>query len=78
MTDSIRDSATKPPAPRWVKVFGIIAIAFVLLLAVALATGLGGPGAHGPSRHMPGGEQQVPSEDGGGHVPPPGIPDHDG
>lgn len=78
MTDPIRDPAVKPPAPRWVKVFGIIAIVLVLLLAIALATGLGGPGRHGPGRHMPGGEQQQPADEDGGHMPPPGVRDHDG
>jgi len=46
--------------PRWVKVFGIIALIVVLLFVILLLTG--GPGGHGPSRHMaPGG--------GGGHTP---------
>jgi hypothetical protein len=34
------------PAPRWVKVFGIIGVVFVLLIIVMLLTG------HGPGRHM--------------------------
>ena len=42
-----------PGAPRWVKVFGIAAIALVLLFALVLVTGIGGP--HGPGRHMPSG-----------------------
>lgn len=33
--------------PRWVKVFGIIAIVFALLFAILLLTG------HGPGRHIP-------------------------
>jgi hypothetical protein len=32
--------------PRWVKVFGVIAVLVVLLIAVMLLTG------HGPGRHM--------------------------
>jgi len=36
--------------PRWVKVFGIIGIALVLLVVIMLLTG-GGPGGHGPGRH---------------------------
>jgi hypothetical protein len=36
-------------APRWVKVFGIIALVVVLLVVVLLLTR--GPGGHGPSRH---------------------------
>jgi ABC-type transporter Mla subunit MlaD len=36
-------------APRWVKVFGIIALLVVLLFVVLLVTGRGGD--HGPGRH---------------------------
>lgn len=35
--------------PRWVKVFGIIAVAVVLLLLALLL--IRGPGGHGPQRH---------------------------
>jgi hypothetical protein len=50
--------------PRWVKVFGIIALLMVLLIVILLLTG--GPGGHGPGRHMsPGG--------GGGHTTPAGV-----
>ena len=35
--------------PRWVKVFGIIALVVVLLFVVLLLS----PGRHGPGRHMP-------------------------
>ena len=35
-------------APRWVKVFGAIALVVVLLLAILLLTG---GGDHGPGRH---------------------------
>jgi len=49
--------------PRWVKVFGIIALVLVLLVVVVLATGRGG--SHGPGRH-------APSGDAGGHAPPAG------
>ena len=78
MGTSVRDKAAKQPAPRWVKILGIIAVALILLVAIALATGLGGPGGHGPGRHMPGGDQQMEPGNGGGHVPPPGVPDHSG
>jgi hypothetical protein len=54
---------SKPPTtPRWVKVFGIIAIVLVLLV-VLLLTGVLGSG-HGPGRHVPGGDTP------GGHTPP--------
>ena len=59
-----RQTADLPPypgTPRWVKVFGIIAIGLVLLVVILLLTG--GPGRHGPGRHMgPGGSSaQTPS-----------------
>jgi hypothetical protein len=41
-----------PGAPRWVKVFGIIAIVVVLLVVILALAG----GQHGPSRHMLGGD----------------------
>ncbi|MFN2565898.1 MAG: hypothetical protein ABR499_12955 [Gemmatimonadaceae bacterium] len=50
--------------PRWVKVFGIIALVVVVLFAILMSTG--GPGGrHGPSRHMPAGDT-------GGQTTPPG------
>jgi hypothetical protein len=58
--------ANRPPypgTPRWVKVFGIIAI-FVVLLVVAMM--LIGGGEHGPARH-------TPSGDAGGQVPPSSV-----
>jgi hypothetical protein len=51
----------QPGMPRWVKVFGIIAIALVLLVVVIM---LVSGGEHGPGRHLPGGETP------GGHTPP--------
>jgi len=44
-----RDADQYPGTPRWVKVIGIILLGVVLLVAFAIATGLGGP--HGPQRH---------------------------
>jgi hypothetical protein len=41
-----RRSAATAPAPRWVKVFGLIGVAVVLLIIILLLTG------HGPSRHL--------------------------
>ncbi len=66
-------------APRWVKVFGVIALVLVLLVGILLLTG-GGPGGHGPGRHSSGGDaggQTPPSSatkprDAGGHEPPAG------
>jgi hypothetical protein len=46
--------------PRWVKVFGIIALVVALLVVVMLVTGVGGE--HGPGRHNPsGGAAETPS-----------------
>jgi hypothetical protein len=46
--------------PRWVKVFGIVALVLVLLVGIVIVTGVGGD--HGPSRHLPAGGA-------GGHTP---------
>jgi hypothetical protein len=45
------DSRERPSTPRWVKVFGVIALLLVVLVVIALLTG-GGPGEHGPGRHV--------------------------
>jgi hypothetical protein len=91
MTDSAdpnRDETAVGPGhepttgtPRWVKVFGIVAVAVVVLLVVVMVTG--GPGRHGPGRHTPSddrGDQTAPSAapaQPGGHTgPPPGV-EHD-
>lgn len=64
--DDIGDDST----PRWVKVFGIIAIVLVVLFVIVQLTG-----EHGPGRHMPSIEQLdggTPSGDAGDHRPPGG------
>ena len=38
-----------PGTPRWVKVFGLIALVLVLLFAIVILTD---PGRHGPRRHI--------------------------
>jgi hypothetical protein len=46
------DTGSEEPlagAPRWVKVFGIVALVVILLFVVLLVTGRGGE--HGPGRH---------------------------
>ena len=66
-----------PSTPRWVKVFGIIAIALVLLFVILHLTGnsLGGPGGHTPlgsdlgGHTPPGGAGDTPSSDAAGHTP---------
>lgn len=71
------DRGSTTSTPRWVKVFGLVALAVILLIVVLLVVG-GGPGGHGPGRHGGGGD--VPptgATEGGGHTPPPGV-DHGG
>ena len=43
------DRGSTTSTPRWVKVFGIIALVLVLLMVVMLLIG----GGHGPGRHAP-------------------------
>ena len=68
------DTANDTGTPRWVKVFGIIAIVLVLLVGFILITGVGGP--HGPGRHSPsgdaGGDTPIASVMGELPVPDPG------
>ena len=61
------DRGSTTGTPRWVRVFGIIAIVLVLLVVVLLLTG--GPGRHGPGRHLPSGGA-------GGQAPPASVPVH--
>jgi hypothetical protein len=50
----------KPSTPRWVKVFGIIGIALVLLFVILKFTGVGGE--HGPGRHKTSGSVPTSGE----------------
>lgn len=50
----------RPGTPRWVWAFGIIGIVVVLFIVIALVTGLGGPGGHGPARHLSGSGSPTP------------------
>lgn len=61
------DSPPYPGTPRWVKVFGIIALVVVLLFVVLMFTR--GPGGHGPVRH-------IPSGDPGGHTRRSSVTEH--
>ena len=54
------DRGSPPSTPRWVKVFGIIALVVVLLVAIMLISG------HGPGRHMHGAGL-------GGYTPPSSV-----
>jgi hypothetical protein len=53
-SDSNSDTSDGPRTPRWVKVFVIIALVLVLMVAIMIFTGLGGE--HGPGRHLPSGD----------------------
>jgi hypothetical protein len=57
------DRGSTAGTPRWVKVFGLIALVVVLLFVVLLLTG----GPHNPGRHGVGG---------GGHTPPSSVTEH--
>lgn len=46
------DRRSTAPAPRWVKVFGAVALVVVLLIVALM---LAGGGGHGPGRHTGGG-----------------------
>jgi len=54
------DGETAPGAPRWVKVFGIIAIVIVLLFLILMFT-RGPGGRHGPGRHFSSGDTRATS-----------------
>ena len=63
---------TRPAGtPRWVKVFGIIALVVIVLIAVMFVTGRGG--GHGPGRHAPSADD-TPPRDAGGHSAATGAP----
>jgi hypothetical protein len=43
------DRGSPPGTPRWVKVFGMIALVLVVAIVIVLLVG----GGHGPGRHAP-------------------------
>jgi hypothetical protein len=49
-TDVETDRRSPPSTPRWVKLFGIIALVLLLLFGGMHVTG---SSQHGPGRHMP-------------------------
>jgi hypothetical protein len=73
------DDAPDRGTPRWVKVFGALALVAVVLVVILLLSG----GDHGPGRHSDAGgaaSQTQPSRTGdpdaaGGHTPPAGAHD---
>jgi hypothetical protein len=54
MTDTPENDRQPAGIPRWVKVFGIVALVLVVLVVVLVVTGRGG--GHGPGRHTQGGD----------------------
>jgi hypothetical protein len=50
MANQPPESGNYPGTPRWVKAFGIVFLALVVLLVVMIVTGHGGP--HSPLRHL--------------------------
>jgi hypothetical protein len=48
-TEIGHDGVPTSGMPRWVKVFGVIALALIVLLVILILTG--GGGGHGPGRH---------------------------
>jgi hypothetical protein len=45
------ERGSPPKTPRWVKLFGIIALVLILVVVIGLVAGVAGP--HGPRRHIP-------------------------
>ncbi|MDP9203705.1 MAG: hypothetical protein M3P26_17515 [Gemmatimonadota bacterium] len=69
------DQESTTSTPRWVKVFGIIAIVVALLFVILL---LAGGGRHGPGRHRlsdggPGGQTPPASVTESGRAPPEAV-----
>lgn len=63
------DPGSPPGVPGWVKVFGIVALVLVVLVAIIMVTGIGGE--HGPGRHLSAGNPaSTPTANPGGGVPP--------
>ncbi len=70
------DGGSPAGMPRWVKVFGIVALVLLLLFVVVQFAG----GGHGPGRHVPPGDtssvgvtdDRTPFGNLGGHAPPDG------
>lgn len=56
MTGSTPDN--KNDTPRWVKISGAVAGVLILLVAIMIISGIGGP--HGPGRHIP--SDSMPTE----------------
>lgn len=68
------DPGAPPGVPGWVKVFGIVALVLVVLVAILIVTGIGGE--HGPGRHLSAGNSggNTPTGSRGGGIPPEAEP----
>ncbi|CEO91183.1 conserved hypothetical protein (plasmid) [Sinorhizobium fredii HH103] len=44
------DQSPYPGTPRWVKISGVILGVLIMLAAILMVSGIGGP--HGPGRHL--------------------------
>lgn len=64
---SVPGRGSRPATPRWVKVFGIVALIVVVLVVVMLVVG---GGNHGPGRHT-GGDAEAGAAS--GHTAPEGA-----
>src|SRR5687768_9190366 len=59
-SSTVVPGATRPPTPRWVKIFMVLGlIALVLILGVVVANMAGFGGEHGPGRHFGGGSDMT-------------------
>lgn len=54
------DPLPYPGAPRWVKIIGVAAAVLALVVLIVVLAG-GGPGRHGPGRHIPASAPSGPS-----------------
>lgn len=73
-TEALPNSEEFAGAPRWVKVFGAIAIVVIALFVILLIAGGGG---HGPGRHLPANDPPAGSTTSPGDAEPGGSADHE-
>jgi len=74
---SVEPDRSTTGVSRWQMVVGIIGLVLILGLGILMFGPGPGGGGRGPGQNAPveNQEQQI-DEDGGGHVPPAGVPDH--
>lgn len=66
------DDGSPAGTPRWVKVFGLVAVVVIVVLVVAM---LAGGGRHGPGRHTDGADEAPLARviETAAHRPPPDV-----